>query len=110
MHFDVLCGRSFLRGYTYLLATNTYENFVHFPGPFALNRFDIWNHDAMDPPRPYLTSASVNENIKISMFQGNPIFFGTAKPFANDQQNRKTARAENVHPFRGRNGASRALI
>ena len=44
------------------------------------------------------------------MFQGNPIFFGTAKPFANDQQNHKTARAENVQPVRGRNGASRALI
>ena len=44
------------------------------------------------------------------MFQGNPIFFGTAKPFANDQQNHKTARAENVQPVRGRDGASRVLI
>ena len=48
--------------------------------------------------------------MKIPMSQENPIFFGTPKLFANDQQKYETARAENVYIFLERVGASRAPI
>ena len=48
--------------------------------------------------------------MKISMFQNNPVFFGTQKRCANDQENQKSLKADIVDPGRGRVGATKALI
>ena len=48
--------------------------------------------------------------MKISMFQNNPVFFGTQKRCANDQKNQKSLEANIVDPGRGRVGATKALI
>ena len=51
-----------------------------------------------------------NENVKISLFQNIPVFFGTQKRFANDQENQKSLKLDIVDPGRGRVGATKALI
>ena len=50
-----------------------------------------------------------NENMKISMFQSNSVFFGTLKRCANDQENQKNLKADILDPGWGRVGATKAL-
>ena len=48
--------------------------------------------------------------MEILNFQNNPVFFGTQKRCANDQENQKSHKADIVDTGRGRVGATKALI
>ena len=51
-----------------------------------------------------------NENVKILLFQNIPLFFGTQKRLANDQEKQKSLKLDILDPGRGRVGATKALI
>ena len=48
--------------------------------------------------------------MKISLFQNIPVFFGTQKRFANDQENQKSLEADIADPGQGRVDATKAII